>query len=375
MTRRSFYLLKCPVQKYHWGSISRDSILRHIAFTAHEAVLEDEPAAELWMGAHPSGPSVVVPEEESLAEVIARDPDYHLGHKGHLSFLFKILHADRPLSIQAHPDRTLAKSLHARDPKNYPDPNHKPELAMCIQDMRALVGFRNEAEIKRELERHAALLEICGGIADGLRGWYAKLMRAEGEAVARAAERVRSAISREPEEMCFLDLCGIYGERDPGIFAPFFLNYMEFEHGDAIFLGPNEPHSYLGGEILECMAASDNVVRAGLTTKYCDVDTLLSMLHYRTGPHSVIRPIEDERGLIYPVPVPDFALHRVDRLIHRSGPAIVLALKGAMQINGEMLSSGNAVFIPHGAEVSLSPAPGAEIYTCSTSPGYTPETP
>ena len=324
------------------------------------------------MGAHPTAPSIVQPENESLASLIATKPDYFLGHRGHLSFLFKILHADRPLSIQAHPDRTLAKQLHARDSKNYPDPNHKPELAMRIQDMRALVGFRNENEIRVELERHAALLEICGHIEDGVRGWYAGLMRTDGERVARAAERVRSAVSREPEEICFLDLCGIYGDRDPGIFAPFFLNYMELAHGEAIFLGPNEPHSYLGGEILECMAASDNVVRAGLTTKFCDVDTLVSMLHYRTGPHQIVKPVQEANGLRYPVPVNDFALHKINQPIHRRGPAIVLALKGTMEINGEIFPSGSAVFIPHGQPSTIAPASGSEIYSCSTPEDFNP---
>ena len=32
------------------------------------------------------------------------------------------------------------------------------------------------------------------------------------------------------------------------------------EPGEALFLPPNEPHAYLSGECVECMAASDNVV-------------------------------------------------------------------------------------------------------------------
>ena len=62
--------------------------------------------------------------------------------------------------------------------------------------------------------------------------------------------------------------------------------------GEALFLGANEPHAYLYGDCVECMAASDNVVRAGLTPKFKDVETLTSMLTYTDGPPITISPAE-----------------------------------------------------------------------------------
>lgn len=68
---------------------------------------------------------------------------------------------------------------------------------------------------------------------------------------------------------------------DVGILAAFFLNYVKLKPGEALYLGPNEPHAYISGECIECMATSDNVVRAGLTSKKRDVQALLSMLNYK----------------------------------------------------------------------------------------------
>ncbi len=378
MSRQPWYLLRCPVQRYKWGSHAADSIIRRLATAGHEVPALEEPAAELWMGAHPSGPSLIIPDLLSLRTAIQADPDYMIGGPGELSFLFKVLHADAPLAIQAHPDRELARTLHAKDPANYPDPNHKPELAVCLKDMRALVGFRAIEEIQAAFERFASLRELCGGAEiaglsgqDLLRSAYARLMKAEPESAARAAAAVRSAAGNRPEDKCFLDLTSRYGDRDPGIFAPYFLNLMEFEPGQGIFLGPNEPHSYLGGEILECMASSDNVVRAGLTPKFCDVDTLLSMLTYRTGRHEIVH-LTPEANPFYEVPVSDFALRRVHDAMSRGLPGIALVLSGEMHLTDQHRSgrfpAGSALFIPAGAAVEMRGE--GEIYFCETGPAF-----
>lgn len=68
---------------------------------------------------------------------------------------------------------------------------------------------------------------------------------------------------------------------DVGVIATFFLNHVKLAPGEALFLGANEPHAYIFGECIECMATSDNVVRAGLTPKHRDVQTLCSMLTYK----------------------------------------------------------------------------------------------
>lgn len=119
---------------------------------------------------------------------------------------------------------------------------------------------------------------------------------------------------------------------DNGILMVYFLNYLKLKPSEAIFLGANEPHAYLfGGKMLithfffqifnvnvldcvECMACSDNVVRAGLTPKFIDVDTLCSMLIYDGAPpeNKLYSPIcEDEFSVIFRPPVPDFAVVQI----------------------------------------------------------------
>lgn len=68
---------------------------------------------------------------------------------------------------------------------------------------------------------------------------------------------------------------------DIGVISSFFFNYVKLKPGEALYLGANEPHAYIYGECIECMATSDNVVRAGLTPKHRDIQTLCSMLTYK----------------------------------------------------------------------------------------------
>lgn len=45
-----------------------------------------------------------------------------------------------------------------------------------------------------------------------------------------------------------------------------------------------ERHGTLAADTIECMSRSDNVVRSGLTPKFKDVETLVTMLTYDYGP-------------------------------------------------------------------------------------------
>lgn len=79
------FQLKCIVQTYAWGKIGLDSAVARIAFS--EGALNDDieleessPYAELWMGTHPSGPSLVVLEQPwktitPLSEWLKHNPE------------------------------------------------------------------------------------------------------------------------------------------------------------------------------------------------------------------------------------------------------------------------------------------------------------
>ena len=138
-------LLDNPVRRYAWGSRTVIAGLRG------REVPSPHPEAELWLGAHPGDPSYLLGpdgQRRSLLDEITRDPDGRLGENSarrwdqRLPFLFKVLAADEPLSLQAHPDMAGAAAGFARENaqgialddahRSYKDPNHKPELVVAI---------------------------------------------------------------------------------------------------------------------------------------------------------------------------------------------------------------------------------------------------
>jgi mannose-6-phosphate isomerase len=130
--------LDCGIKQYGWGQAGDVSLVADLA--AHNSnlqVVATDPYAELWMGVHVSGPSRVAKTGESLCAWLERLP-HALGagiltnYGSCLPFMFKVLSIQKALSIQSHPDKVLAKRLHAERPHIYKDANHKPELALAV---------------------------------------------------------------------------------------------------------------------------------------------------------------------------------------------------------------------------------------------------
>jgi mannose-6-phosphate isomerase len=284
---------------------------------------------QLWMGTHPSNPSRDVTTQRTLLDLVQDNasllsPEIIEKFGPKLPFLFKVLSIGKALSIQAHPNKKLAEQLHARDSKNYPDDNHKPEMTIAITPFDGLCGFRPLNEISHFLSTIPSLRNLIGDAeanafqtaVEGhetstdpaqeasnkaaLQKVFAALMNAKPEAVEAASNAlVESAKSEGPtfagsggpsndgQELANL-VVRLNGQFpcDIGLFVFFFLNYVSLSPGEAMFLSADSPHAYLSGDIIECMAASDNVVRAGFTPKYKDVPTLVSMLTYSTAPIS-----------------------------------------------------------------------------------------
>ncbi|CAN6382081.1 unnamed protein product [Urochloa humidicola] len=263
------------------------------------------------MGTHPSAPSSLLVDDASdlLGDWLTRNPDALGGlvgarWGGGLPFLFKVLSVSKALSIQAHPDKKLAEVLHARQPDTYKDSNHKPEMAIAVTEFQLLCGFANSAELKDILRTIPEVDELVGHdnsnmlktvneydgddkVQSCLRSAFSKLMTASKDKVSEATKRLICRLKVESKvrtltekENLVLSLDKQYKE-DVGILAALFLNYVKLNPGEALYIDANEPHAYLSGECIECMATSDNVVRAGLTLKYRDVQTLCSMLTYK----------------------------------------------------------------------------------------------
>jgi len=296
-------LLKNTIQEYAWGS-----------YTAIPALLGCEspaqaPQAELWLGAHPKAPSMVNCNGRwvSLLELIEQSPEDILGEKvaqrfdNRLPYLFKVLAAAKPLSIQAHPSRTQAKQGFARENRlripldaanrNYKDDNHKPECICALTPFWALNGFRNISDILSLLEKtcHQGLeTEITNHQkkpdSQGLKRFFHELMTMEPP---RQKQVINDALTYAQkhiqEDKVFEWMIHLHNEypADIGVFAPVILNLICLEPGQAMFLPSGEMHAYLDGVGIELMANSDNVLRGGLTPKHVDVPELLDVLNFQ----------------------------------------------------------------------------------------------
>lgn len=304
--------LKNTIQEYAWGSKTA------IPELLGQPVPAEKPQAELWMGAHPKAPSQVLSDGlwRSLPEVIQENPEETLGQKvaarfsNKLPFLFKVLAAAKPLSIQAHPNKEQAGQGFVRENelgipldaphRNYRDDNHKPEIICALTPFWALNGFRRIDETLRLLEeaRIPDLAEIVSVLQshsnrDGLKKFFNHLMTMEsgkqGKIVEQAVNFAEKRTSEEPVWMWMIKLNDEY-PGDIGVLSPLFLNLVRLEPQQAMYLPAGELHGYLEGVGMELMANSDNVLRGGLTPKHIDVEELLAVLNFLDGDLNILSP-------------------------------------------------------------------------------------
>ncbi|MEW6359718.1 MAG: mannose-6-phosphate isomerase, class I [Planctomycetota bacterium] len=327
---KAICLLRNPIQDYAWGS--RTAIPELLGLPSPS----DKPQAELWMGAHPKAPSEIFVNGEwrRLSDVIAESPREILGERvakrfgGRLPFLFKVLAAAQPLSIQAHPNLAQAKEGFARENaegipltapnRNYKDDNHKPETICALTPFWAMNGFRRvdemvdllkatrPAELAREIEH---LSEDRS--PDRLRMFFSALMTMDKSRQRRAVEQaVAAAKKREGEAPAFEWMLKL-NERYPGdvgVLGPVLLNLVMLEPGQAMFIGAGQLHAYLGGVGIELMANSDNVLRGGLTPKHIAVPDLLRILDFSEKEISILSPERRGGEQVYPSGAEEFRL-------------------------------------------------------------------
>ncbi|GAA1530422.1 mannose-6-phosphate isomerase [Microbacterium ginsengiterrae] len=317
------------------------------------------PEAEVWFGDHPGDPADVA-DGTTLDAVTG----------GTLPYLLKLLAAADPLSIQVHPTVAQAREGWAReshlavdDPtRNYRDDNHKPELIVALSErFEALGGLRPVADTLRLLEGLGdsdgvvALRTRLSGDGDVLRDAVAWLLSGSAQREVDDIIRAVDAASSEEfaEEIAAVRSIASRNQGDPGVVVALLMNFIVLRRGEGIFLRAGLLHAYVSGLGVEIMAASDNVLRGGLTPKHIDVPELLSVLDTTPGVVPVLRPAADGPVTAYPVDVPDFSLRRValegGRLpLDVSGPAMALVTAGRVDVEG---ADGVAVTVPVGEAV------------------------
>lgn len=288
-----------PVRSYDWGS--RTALAELLGRPAPAS----EPEAELWMGAHPSAPSRAWIDGRwtPLGELVAAHPVEILGARGlerhgaELPYLFKVLAVERPLSVQAHPDREQAIAGHRRESaagvppeeRNYPDAKPKPEIVYALTPFSMLRGFRPAAEIRELVERFglSTLLPADAGIEPFFAAWMALAPPRLDEVLAALLERARE-IGGEVAD--WIERLAATYPGDPGILAPLALNLHRLEPGEAVYTGARVLHAYLEGLGIELMTSSDNVVRGALTSKHRDAAELTRILSFRPDPPRALVP-------------------------------------------------------------------------------------
>ncbi|XP_045048815.2 mannose-6-phosphate isomerase isoform X4 [Desmodus rotundus] len=340
--------LSCVVQQYAWGKMgSTSEVARLLASSDPLArISEDQPYAELWMGAHPRGDAKILDNrisQKTLGQWIAENQDC-LGSKvkdtfnGKLPFLFKVLSVGTALSIQAHPHKELAEKLHLQAPQHYPDANHKPEMAIALTSFQGLCGFRPVEEIVTFLTKVPEFQFLIG---DDATAQLQQSLSQDSQAVAAALRSCFSHLMKNEKKVVVEQLN---------------LLVKRISQQDCV----------------ECMACSDNTVRAGLTPKFIDVPTLCDMLSYTPSPSkdrlfTPARSQEDPCVSLYDPPVPDFTVMKIEvpgsvpeyKVLAVDSASILLVVQGTVAASTPTaqavipLQRGRVLFIGANESVSL----------------------
>lgn len=381
---KAVFKLDNVIQNYIWGSQTAINELFGIGNP------DNQPQAEIWMGAHPNGCSKVAESGMLLSDLIAQDPvgvlgDYTVERFGDLPYLFKVLAADKPLSVQVHPSRNKAIEGYQKENsqgielaagnRNYKDANHKPELVYALTFYKAMNGFRpigdivslfNQAGVETLRSEIDALADRPS--AKGLQAFFSVVMNLAGERKSAALAELHQAINRTAKTSMARDAFSLIAEfnqeyaDDIGLFSPLMLNVVELEPGEAMFLHAETPHAYVKGTGLEIMANSDNVLRAGLTPKHMDVAELIDNTQFVSidPQHIKLTPYQMENKIGYPIPVDDFGFEvlkaaSVEQSQYVRGAEILFCVEGMVTIRGReelvTLKAGESVFVCSNAKV------------------------
>jgi len=288
------HLLRGVVQHYDWGD---QQFIPEFLSTEADA----RPWAELWFGTHRGGPSLV-------KNATGSQPLVQLA--GDLSFLVKIISANKPLSLQTHPtdeqaasgfqqENEIGISLDAPQ-RIYRDSSAKPELLIALTSFDAICGFRPIEES----------LKLCKRF-----GWTQLAEHLENDGL---AECVRWALTTGPHQLpeqmpAWAGRLASMYPGNGGVLVALLMHHVRLSPGQALFLGAGNAHAYLSGSGVEVMSSSDNVVRAAFTKKYVSVDEFLAVAHLEAIPSSVVEAHEVAPGrFTYPVSTSRFGVERIE---------------------------------------------------------------
>lgn len=382
--------LKCDCNNYPWGKVGQDSLAARLCSKTPgtDFKLEnDKNYAEMWMGTYPVTPSYVLKTGENLQDVLNANQEKLIGKTvlskfgAELPFLPKILSIQKALPLQIHPDIELSKKLHAQDPDQFGDTNHKPEIAIALSKFEAFCGFKPKHIIQQllALEPLKQFDTEKGQWSDNtLRGICKSMLTASEATVEDTLRELGNTAKGDFGKQAYIldlipRLIDQYGTTDNGsLVALVLMNYLTFEPGEAIWIPADGIHAYLYGDIVECMARSDNVLNTGfcpqadrnsvetfvqaLTFKQHNADKPLlprsECEHSSSGKTYMFKPPMSEFNMI----VTELKTGEEDAIAPIQGPSVAFMTRGQGKMKAAgmeyELKAGYIFFIGQGINVS-----------------------
>ena len=361
--------LKGVVKDYAWGNT--DFIPSLIGG------YDGRPKAEYWMGTHPSGIATLA-DGTPLSDYLSSDDSIlglrNIGRFGYaLPLLFKVLAVGSPLSLQCHPNRIQAENGWMMEeekrrmglPCNYTDPNQKAELFVALTPVSAMFGFRDDREIRENLERvipssynrffrnrvryNQKLFMMLYALDTSDRDELLSELSGYVESSSEPLKDGEFLTEKGMAKICLEKFPG-----DIGALFPYLLNVMHLAPGEGVYLKPDTIHAYVYGNGIEIMDASDNVLRCGLTHKRIDLSELSRIMVFEAEPALVTPTYRDEWGIdVYETPDNTFTLMSAESGLYsvdESYVSIGLVVEGKVEfeVNGETIAfdKGDSFLIP-----------------------------
>ncbi|KAL8716074.1 MAG: hypothetical protein Q9225_006244 [Loekoesia sp. 1 TL-2023] len=383
-------------QNYPWGKKGKESLsARLCAKTPNTGfqIEDDKEYAEMWMGDYPVLPAKDLKTGEELHKIVDEHKEQLLGNSCIEKFGGVILSIAKALPLQIHPDKELSERLHKKDPEKFTDTNHKPEIAIALGPFEVFAGWKHQNDIQALFsvlpplerflpEQHAhfnneTLKQICQ-----------RILTASDKEIAMTQEEL-AKIPREKygKQAYILDLLPRlqeqYSKEDPGnLVALLTMNFLSLSAGDAIYVPADAPHAYLSGDIVECMARSNNVLNTGFCPR-ADRDSIeLFTAALTFSPHNAeevklgtSKTDKSKNGKTseYAPPMSEFnmlktRLEEGEKEIVRAtaGPSVLFATSGSGKLiaDGQThdIKEGYIFFVGQGVEVAYEASSGLEVY-------------
>ncbi|KAK3987357.1 mannose-6-phosphate isomerase [Cladorrhinum sp. PSN332] len=401
MTQRVFQLTG-SCNNYPWGKKGKESLAAELCKKTDKdfEIKDDEYYSELWFGDYPDYPAKVLETGELLKDVLNKNKEILLGKKviehldSQLPYLPKILSIAKALPLQIHPDKWLSEKLHAKDPEGFTDPNHKPEIAIALTPFEVFAGFKPLSDIQPVFKNVSALHGFVPKDApetwtdDTLRQVTRNLLKAAPDTV----KSVEATLTSTPKDTLgkqayILELLprlqDQYGATDPGsLVALLCMNFMMLLPGEALYIPSDGIHAYLSGDIVECMARSNNVINSGFCPpeERHDLDLFIDTLTFEAHKPEdlVLKHPKSEKGSrgkteVYNPPIREFQIFKTtlaggerEVISSSEGPAVLIVTKGegAMAADGKdfKLAEGTIYFAAPGVEVRYDAVDGLEVF-------------